>query len=236
MNQLLPALALLAIGPATLSATWSIVAVDPATREVGSAGASCTDYVAGIVKFIPGQAVVVAQAMSNSAARNRAIELLNEKRTPADVVKAVANPEFDKQWQMQQYGVAALGFEDASAAFTGTETSGWKGDKQGFGFSAQGNILTGPGVLDAIVAAFTAAERAKSPLADRLLAALEAGAAAGGDSRCGEQRARSSYLVVAKPTDAPDAPSVGIVVAGQWQKGGANAIKTLRTLYDVRKK
>lgn len=213
------------------SATWSIVAVDPVNQEVGSAGASCTGYVAGIVGLAPGRGVLVAQARSNGHARRHGVAMLAEGSSPADVVAAVANEAFDPNWQDQQYGVAALGFEDAPAAFTGSTTHGWQGDLQGYGVSVQGNILTGPEVLDGVLAAFQSPPDSSATLADRLMAALEAGSEAGGDSRCGRQTALSSYLVVAGPEDTAERPSLCLVVPGQ-KRGDRNPVHVLRSRYD----
>jgi uncharacterized Ntn-hydrolase superfamily protein len=215
------------------SATWSVVAVDPVTREVGSAGASCTPFVAGIVAVAPGKGVIVAQAMSNSEARRHGAAMLAKGASPAQVIAAVANKEFDSDWQEQQYGVAALGFEDASAAFTGTATYAVKGDLQGYGVSVQGNILTGKEVIERALAAFLAPPvkpATSRPLAERLLAALEAGAEVGGDKRCGQQTAMSSYLAVAKPDDDPVHPSTLVIV--REDEGGANPVRVLRERYE----
>lgn len=213
------------------SATWSIVAVDPVTREVGSAGASCTGYVAGIVGVAPGWGVMVAQARSNSHARRYGLAMLAQGASPEEVVAAVANEEFDLNWQEQQYGIAALGFEDASAAYTGANTYSWRGDVQGYGVSVQGNILTGPEVLDKVLAAFLSPSDSSQTLGGRLMAALEAGGEVGGDRRCGNKTALSSYLVVANPDDDVDSPSLNLVVAGQ-ERGGRNPVRLLRLLYD----
>ncbi|HYG61310.1 MAG TPA: DUF1028 domain-containing protein [Thermoanaerobaculia bacterium] len=226
-------IALALASPREAAATWSIVAVDPETRQVGSAGASCTPFVAGIVAVAPGKGVIVAQAMSNAEARLHGVGMLAKGASPAQVIAAVANKEFDSDWQEQQYGVAALGFEDASAAFTGAGTYDVKGDLQGYGVSVQGNILTNKEVIERALAAFLAppAKPATSrSLAERLLSALEAGAEAGGDKRCGKQTAMSSYVVVAKPDDDPVHPSTLVIV--REDEGGANPVRVLRERYE----
>ena len=228
-----PAILVAILNPQAAFATWSIVAVDRVTREVGSAGASCTGFVAGIVGLAPDRGVIVAQAKSNANARRRGVALLMERTSPADVLKTIIDPGFDPNWHDQQYGIAALDF-DRAVAFTGDRTYPSRGDRQGPGFSIQGNILTGPEVLDRVFATFTASSRTAASLAERLLAALEAGAAAGGDKRCGAQTAASSYLIVAKPTDASDAPSVRLIVPGQ-RRGGANPVALLREMFERNK-
>ena len=217
--------------PCNASATWSIVAVDRTTRAVGSAGASCTGFIAGIVAISPGHGVMVAQALSNGLARRHGLEMLARGESPAEAIKAVANREFDSRWQEQQYGAAALGFE--AAGFTGASTPDSRGDLQADGVSVQGNILASPNVLPRTLAAFKSST--STSLAERLLSALEAGAAAGGDRRCGPQKALSSYLVVARPGDDASAPSVRLVIPGQ-RPGGPNPVQLLRQQFERSKR
>jgi len=213
-------------------ATWSITAVDPKTREVGIAGASCTDFVFGIAGIAPGKGVIVAQAMSNMAAKKVGIKMLLEGASPQDAIRAINNPEFDLNFSLQQYGIAALGFENKTATYTGKDIDGWKSTAQGYGVSVQGNTLTGPEVVSDALSAFEAASKyGEMRLADRLMAALEAGAARGGDSRCGKQKARSAFIIVATPTDDMQTPYLRINIPGQ-EEGGANPIKLLRRKYD----
>ena len=214
-------------------ATWSITAVDPKTREVGIAGASCTDFVFGIAGVAPGKGVIVAQAMSNMKAKRVGVKMLLEGASPQTVITAITNPEFDSNFSLQQYGVVALGFESKPATYTGADTDGWKGAAQGYGVSVQGNILTDAKVVSAALAAFEAGLRnGRASLADRLMAALEAGAASGGDSRCGAQKARSAFIIVAKPTDEITAPYLRLNIPGQ-EEHGANPISLLRKHYDT---
>ena len=233
------ALALLAITAFLLSrpgparATWSIAAVDPETRQVGIAGASCTDFVYGIAGVAPGKGVIVAQAMSNMEAKSLGMKMLLEGASPQQVLAAITDPAFDPNFAMQQYGIVALGYEGKSANYTGAGTPVWKGALRGYGVSVQGNILTGASVLRNALAAFQkAAKNKKTSLADRLVAALEAGAEnGGGDRRCGEQGARSAFVVVESPTPNGRTPYLLINITGQ-EAGGANPLKLLRRRYD----
>lgn len=206
--------------------------MDPKTREVGIAGASCTDFVFGIAGIAPGKGVIVAQAMSNMAAKKVGIKMLLERASPQDAIRAITNPEFDLNFSLQQYGIAALGFENKTATYTGKDIDGWKSTAQGYGVSVQGNTLTGPEVVSDALSAFEAASKyGEMRLADRLMAALEAGAARGGDSRCGKQKARSAFIIVARPTDDMQTTYLRINIPGQ-EEGGANPIKLLRRKYD----
>ena len=231
LRKLACLLALLFLLPNAATATWSIVAVDVATGEVGSAGASCTGFVAGIVGVAPGHGVIVAQARSNGQAREEGVRMLRAGAAPEAIIAAVANSTFDPNFEEQQYGVAALGTASKSASFTGASTHAWQGHEIADGVAVQGNILTGPEVVSATFKAFK--ESSSVSLAERLLLALEAGGAAGGDKRCGKQRALSSYLVVSRPDDAENAYHLTVVVPGQ-KPGGPNAVDVLRKHYEKR--
>jgi uncharacterized Ntn-hydrolase superfamily protein len=230
MRRVMLAAVLLLGMPRPASATWSITAVDPRTREVGIAGASCTPNVMGIAGVVPGRGVIAAQALTNGAARRRGMEMLRAGASPAEVVRTVTDSVFDPVYFFQQYGVAALGH--APAAYTGAETDAWRGHEVDADVSVQGNILVGPLVVRDAMAAFRAAAADSAlTLADRLLLALEAGAAAGGDARCPGQTALSAFLIVAGPDDRRDAQHLRLYVNGQ-SEGGANPVVLLRQRYE----
>ncbi|HEX6042326.1 DUF1028 domain-containing protein [Longimicrobium sp.] len=221
---------LLAFAPGRAHATWSITAVDPRTREVGIAGASCTPDVIGIAGVVPGRGVIAAQALTNDAARRRGIEMLRGGASPMEIVRAVTDSVFDPGFGAQQYGVAALGH--APVAYTGAATEAWMGHALDADVSVQGNLLVGERVVgDAMAAYRVAASDTSESLADRLLLALEAGAAAGGDARCPGQTALSAFLIVAGPDDRRDAQHLRLYVNGQ-SYGGANPVALLRQRYD----
>jgi uncharacterized Ntn-hydrolase superfamily protein len=206
-------LLLAAAGPRPAQATWSIVAVDPETREVGYAAASCTADVHQIAALVPGRGALVAQAMMNPAGRDRGAGLLREGAGPEAILAAVTAPDFDRSrvwswWsgaQVRQYGIATL--EPAAAGFTGHRTTSWSGDSASREVAVQGNLLWGEDVVADARAAFDGA--AACDLSDRLLLALEAGARAGGDRRCvRELAALTAALEVAGPDDAPKRPGL----------------------------
>lgn len=213
----------LALGavPEEAFATWSIVAVDPETREVGAAAATCTVGVEVIYGVVPGKGVILAQAATNLAARRRGTSMIASGASPREVIDVIATEEFNPgrpwraPWSQQQYGVAVLGAEPAALNFTGTDTLPWSGARAEDNVSVQGNILYGPEVVDAAFRAFR--EGADSPgcrrsLAERLLLALEGGAGQGGDNRCSRERgALTAFLSVARPDDPADSPSLYLV-------------------------
>jgi uncharacterized Ntn-hydrolase superfamily protein len=207
-----------ATGTGTALATWSIVAVDPETRQVGVAAASCIGHVEVIAGIAPGKGVVAAQALFNLKGRDRAVALLGRGAAPRDALAEIADERFDPNsfasgLKTRQYGIAALGFEDAPASFTGSWTVGWSGSVHSHGVSVQGNMLRGASVVENTLAAFQADAAGCQPtLADRLMRALEAGAASGGDKRCSKElTALSAYIEVAGPGDTPGARYLRIV-------------------------
>jgi uncharacterized Ntn-hydrolase superfamily protein len=90
-------------GPA--HATWSIIVLDPETRSIGLAGASCSDYVAGIAGFVPGKGAVMAQAASNRQAKTKAEELIRAGIAPDQILTTITDPKFDPDFSRQQYAV-----------------------------------------------------------------------------------------------------------------------------------
>lgn len=210
------------------------MAVDPETREVGSAGASCTPYVVGVARLVPGRGAIVAQAMSNMEAQARGAELLDQGADAPSVAAAISDPGFDASATEQQYGVAALGPSDSTpseAAYTGAATPPARGHRLAPGVSVQGNILVAEAVLDATLAAYRQAAARRAPLAERLLLALEAGSRAGGDARCGAKTAQSAYLGVARPSDMARRPSLRLV-ATTAREDGRNPVHMIRHEFD----
>jgi uncharacterized Ntn-hydrolase superfamily protein len=186
------------------AATYSIVASDRVTQQLGGAGTSCLGgsdvYI--IYGSVPGVGVVHAQALFNGAARQRAVQLLASGQSPAQVISAITDPAFDARAAARQYAVVDV--SGRSAAFTGADAQSFAADVQGqvsaFTYSVQGNILTSSAVLSQAAQAF---EANGCDLAERLMAGLAAGARGGeGDSRCSASGipSDSAFLQV----DAPD--------------------------------
>lgn len=223
----------LAAAPPAARATWSIAAVDPATREVGVAGASCYPDVYVIGRVVPGRGAVAAQAIVDLAGRDLAAGQLAAGVRPEEILEQLTRRRFDAWYlplhRLRQYGIAALG--QPAASYTGAWTFSWAGAAQADGVTVQGNLLRGPEVVRDALAAFEAAG-AGCALGERLVRALEAGAAAGGDRRCSaEQTALSAFLTVARPADPEPSPGVRLVIPNQ-EKGGANPVEQLRHEYD----
>jgi uncharacterized Ntn-hydrolase superfamily protein len=180
-------------------ATWSIIVADPKTKEIGIAGASCTMNVYGIGAIAPGKGAIVVQAMSNGLARLDGFKMIMNGATPADILEKIKHPNYHPE--DQQYAILCLGDMQHPATYTGTNTTAHKGTLTANGISVQGNTLTNPDVLKAVFDAAVKAQKDSLPVQDILMQALEAGAKAGGDKRCGERKASSAFLTVSKPGD-----------------------------------
>ena len=169
--------------------TFSIVAADPVTGELGVAVQSKFLSVGAVVPFVNAAAGAVAtQAYVNTTYGPKGLALLARGEAPADVVAALTAD--DDAREDRQVGIVAR--DGRSATFTGARCIDAATGIAGEGFAAQGNCLAGRSVVEAIVTAFLGA---RGHLADRLIAALRAGQAEGGDKR-GQQ---SAAMVIEKP-------------------------------------
>ena len=171
--------------------TFSIVAIDPQNGDLGVAVASRYFSVGSVVPWaMAGVGAVATQANVNVGYGQQALDLLRQGMTASEVLKKIlADDKFPGKDGRQ---VAIVDAKGNIAAYTGRNAPHWAGDRQGKTWSAQGNILVGPQVPEAMGKAF---ESTQGELAERLYAALKAGDAAGGDAR-GRQSA--SMLVVRK--------------------------------------
>jgi len=204
---------------ANVNATWSIIAVDRDTGEIGIAGASCTFDVQGIASIVPGKGAIVVQAASSYFARMKGVELMNKNISPSEILKAMNNKEFEPE--KQQYGIVALSKDTKPLVHSGSSIKGWKGSKIGDDFAVQGNILVSEEVIGKVFTKYNSMR--KKPMADRLMNALKAGEISGGDKRCGSQYARSAFISVYNPIDGA---IVKLSVYG-IQKSGKAAVTML---------
>ena len=169
-------------------ATFSIVGCGPATGEGGVAVQSRVFSVGnGVMWGEAGVGVVATQAIVDVSYGPQALALLREGLSPEDVVREVLarDPDPDpERWTKEGRQFSVMNAQGEVATHTGSRASEWAGHRIGEHCSAQGNILAGPEVVDDMVTAF---ESTEGHLSLRLQAALEAGQAAGGDTR-GMQR------------------------------------------------
>ena len=177
-------------------ATFSILGYDPATGEVGAAVQSRVFSVGNGVLWGEADAGVAAtQAIVDVSYGPKAIAYLKEGLTPNAIVTRILAEDPDPRptdWTKDGRQFAVMNAKGEVAVHTGPKASTWAGHKVGKYCSAQGNILAGPAVVENMVKAF---EETEGHLSLRLLAALEAGQAAGGDTR-GMQSA--AMLIVKK--------------------------------------
>lgn len=158
-------------------ATFSIVAVDPATGEIGVGVQSKIVGVGSIVPFAKaGVGAVATQSFANTGYGPLGLRAFAEGISPDKVIKILTTD--DPMRERRQVGV--INAAGKAANFTGKECHGWAGGVVGENFAVQGNILTGPEVVKEMARAF---QETEGVLAERLIAALRAGQAAGGDSR-----------------------------------------------------
>jgi uncharacterized Ntn-hydrolase superfamily protein len=157
--------------------TFSIVARDPETGDLGVAVASKFLAAGAVVSHArAGVGAVATQAFANTSYGPNGLALLAEGVAPIDVIERLTAPD-DSRSHRQLGLINASGM---AATYTGSECIDWAGGRTGEGFAVQGNILAGPGVVDAIVETFTAGGRAFPEL---LVDCLRAADAAGGDRR-----------------------------------------------------
>jgi uncharacterized Ntn-hydrolase superfamily protein len=181
------------------SATWSIAAIDHDTGTVGVAVASCVAVpVDDVIALVPNNGAAVAQGLFDPDARAAMLDALSYGESSPNVVRA-GQKAAESPSQVQLGAVTANSPADT---YTGNDTTEWSGDANVNDAAIQGNILVDRGVVGDARAAWTDTD---SPFSDRLMAALEAGSAAGGDKRCNvddiEQTAASAAIMVATPED-----------------------------------
>jgi len=163
--------------------TWSIIAHDPLTRQIGIAVATRFFAVGALVPYIaPGIGGVATQALVNPYYGIDGVRLLREGRSPRDIVATLIAADESRE-NRQLHILDAAG---RIAVHTGSECVDWSGHVEGAHFSIAGNMLVGPRVLYDTANCYLANQDLS--FAQRLLAAMKAGEAAGGDKR-GKQSA-----------------------------------------------
>jgi uncharacterized Ntn-hydrolase superfamily protein len=207
--------------------TFSIVALDPETGETGVAVTTRVPCVGNGVPWVrAGVGAVATQASTRVEYGTELLDLLAEGVSPATALaRRVAE---DPRAERRQVGVVDL--EGRTAQHTGDATSAWAGHRAGPWYATQGNLLVGPEVLEAVGASFEATQGSARHLADRLIEALAAGQAAGGDARKG--RLQSASVLVADPRQGvsrrPDGQTVHVNVCEH-----PTPVAELRRIYDT---
>ena len=207
MHALRPALALAILAATPLAAqepaawgdplefaTFSIAAVDPRTGETGVAVTTRVPCVGNGVPWVrAGVGAVATQATTRTQYGARLLDRMARGESAADALRR----ELAADTGAAQRQVGVIAANGRGAQHTGAATTAWAGHRAGPHYVTQGNLLVGPAVLAAVAASFEQSAGAPRHLADRLIDAIAAGHAAGGDARKG--RAQSAAVVVADP-------------------------------------
>ena len=172
--------------------TFSIAALDPETGELGVGVASKFLAVGSLVPYAKaGVGAIATQSLAGIPYGSDGLKLLKSGKSPKEVIEVIKAQDPYREYRQ----VGMIDAKGNAAGFTGKECKSHAEYRAGKNYAIQGNILTGPEVLDAMAKGFEEAIKKKARLADAILAALKAADDAGGDSR-GKQSA--AILVVRK--------------------------------------
>ena len=220
--------------------TFSIIAVDPETGEVGAAGATClfgesNGLINIISSIIPGKGGVISQAyvcVPNINMTN-ATTLMELGYSPAQIITWLNNNDSCNagNYQYRQYGI--IDFDESgnvrTAGYTGNLADDYKEDRQGATYSIQGNILLNQSVIDNMEYNFLNTE---GSLAEKLMAAMQGANFPGADERCLDEGTSSAtaFLVVYDSDDNPNQPSLEFNIVSQ--PPGIEPIDLLQEMFD----
>jgi len=219
--------------------TFSIVAIDSLTGEVGSAGASCVDmFTTGIPtndflgQLIPDLGAINTQAWYIPSNQTNATNRMNMGDTPSQIIDWLVVNDVQSTPELRQYGIVAMvNGSPQAAAYTGTSTDNYKNHIIGDNYSIQGNILLGQEVLDSMEARFM---NESGDLTCKLMAALQGANMAGADTRCSGNGTSSlfAFIKVAQPTDMFGSPSFNISVRTH-SNSNIEPIDSLQIMFDI---
>ena len=207
--------------------TFSIAAIDPRTGEVGVAVTTRVPCVGNGVPWVrKGVGAVATQANTRTEYGNDLLDALAKGDAPADALKRLLAA--DSGAASRQIGV--IDGKGRSAQHTGSRAQAWAGHRAGPNYVTQGNILVGPEVLDAVAKSFEASEGQPRHLADRLIDAIAAGHALGGDKRHGLRQSAAVIVADARPDRSrrTDGVTANINVCEN-----AEPVAELRRIYDA---
>jgi len=220
--------------------TFSIVAVDEATGEVGSAGASCLDdsqfpgsggaFI--ISDILPGRGAIHTQSFYLAGNQANARMRMEAGDNPDEIITWLALNDVQGNNSVRQYGV--VDFDDngvgRAKAFTGLNCLDVKGQRVGSNYAIQGNILISVAILDSMEARFL---NSTGTLAERLMYSLQGANVPGADSRCLDEgvSSLSAFVRVARPDDEEDNLYLDLNVP--VTAFGVEPIDELQTLFDA---
>ena len=207
--------------------TFSIAAIDQRTGEVGVAVTTRVPCVGGGVPWVrKGVGAVATQASTRTEYGNELLDALAKGEAPADALKRLLAA--DSGAASRQVGV--IDIKGRSAQHTGTRPNDWKGHRTGPNYVTQGNVLVGPQVLEAVAKSFEATDGQPRHLADRLIEALAAGHALGGDQRHGLRQSAAVIVADSRPgmSRRTDGITANISVCEN-----ADPVAEMRRIYDA---
>ena len=213
MHKILRAVVYLLLVPLISQDTFSIVAVDTITGEVGSAGASCVNGSIIISDLHPGIGAIHTQAYWIATNQQNASDLMANEYSPQDIIDWLVENDAQNNPEIRQYGVVDLIDGGRSAAYTGENCSDYKNHIIGDTYAIQGNILLGQEILDSMETAFLCSF---GTLDEKLFASLEAANVPGADTRCMDYGipALSAFIRMAQVDNEADSLYLHINVNG----------------------
>ena len=211
--------------------TFSIVAVDTVTGEIGSAGASCVGGGVGafiLSDVIEGIGAIHTQAYWNATNQQNAHNRMLEGLSPQEIVDWLVANDAGGNPTIRQYGIVDLTRYGESAAYTGVNCNDYKNHVTAPGYAIQGNILLGQIIIDTMQTTFL---NTQGPLADRLMATLQAAKIIGADTRCAVRgtSSQSGFVKVVRIGDG-GTPYLQIVVGNT--PIGKDPIDSLQTMFN----
>ena len=218
--------------------TFSIVAVDTVTGEIGSAGASCIDesQIEGgaliISDVIPGRGAIHTQSYWNSTNQQNAHSRMVEGLSPQEIIEWLSTHDSQNNPAVRQYGIVDFDTNGhaRSAGFTGVNCMNYKNHITGPNYAIQGNILLGQQILDSIEARFLYTE---GSFAEKMMAALQGANVIGADTRCTENgtSSLSAFIRIARPLDPIGGFYCDLNVPSVPE--GMEPIDSLQTVFDA---
>ena len=201
--------------------TFSIVAIDSITKEIGSAGATCGDSqlwpgtpgAALISDIIPGQGAIHTQSYWNETNQINANQRLLEGYTADEIINWLVENDAENNPSIRQYGAITLINENiVASSYTGQNCFDYKNHIIGDNYAIQGNILLGQSILDSMESKFL---NTPGSLSEKLMASLQGAKVVGADTRCFDDQVSSlsAFLRVANFDDNTNDLSLDIIVA-----------------------
>lgn len=177
-------------------ATFSLCAIDPASGQAGVAVTTRVPFVGRAVPWVrAGVGAVATQAWTVVEYGHQGLDLMAAGKSPQEALDSLLADDAGRQ--RRQLGL--IDMQGRTASHTGSGNGDWAGSRQGEHYTVQGNILVGPQVVEAVAEHFESTAGSGMELAERMILAMEAGQAEGGDKRWGYFQ--SAAIRIADPED-----------------------------------